>query len=213
MVIQIYTMERDHVNAYVHFMNPTDTRQRIVRATRDLHQEVGPAATTISAIAERAGVQRLTVYRHFPDLRGLIGACSADWAEDHPMPDPGSWVGIQDPRARLRAALRGLYGYFRRGAAMLEQVLRDEAAVPELAEVMARWWEAMRDVASGLSAGWGTDPRAQRLVRAAVGHALCFETWRSLTDQGLEDGEAAEMMVRWVESAARGEANRGGVDP
>jgi AcrR family transcriptional regulator len=179
-------------------MSRHDTRQRIVRAVRDLHEEVGPASTTISGIAERAGVQRLTVYRHFPDERALVAACSSDWSEDHPFPSPALWSGVKDPRERLAAALEALYRYFRDGAPMLAQVLRDELEVPALAEVMAPWWDTMQEIAGGLAAGWGLDPERQRWLRAAVGHALRFETWRSLTDEGLDDEEAVEMMVRWI---------------
>lgn len=179
-------------------MTVSETRARIVRATRELHEEVGPAATTITAIAQRAGVQRLTVYRHFPDDSDLVGACAADWRKDHPLPDPISWTGSRDPVERLRGALEELYGYFAGGAPMLEQVLRDEGEMPELEDVMTPWWEYMHEVAGGLSAGWGVDPHEQRLLRAAVGHALRFETWRSLDDEGLDRAEAVELMVSLV---------------
>jgi len=190
-------------------MNLSETRRRIVRAVRDLHEEVGPSSTTISGIAQRAGVQRLTVYRHFPDQRALIAACSSDWSGDHPFPASALWSGIQDPRKRLETALTELYAYFRGGAPMLEQVLRDEGQVPELAEVMAPWWDGMREMAGGLAAGWGTGQDDQRRLRAAVGHALRFETWRSLASEGLEDPEAADMMVRWITRLAQEGKERG----
>ena len=100
-----------------------ETRQRIVEAIVELHEEIGPAATTVTAIADRAGVQRLTVYRHFPDDLALLGACSAHWFAGHPLPDPASWAGIPDPRTRLESALNRLYGFFRNGAPMLESIL------------------------------------------------------------------------------------------
>lgn len=183
-------------------MTVSETRDRIVKAVRALHEEVGPAATTIKGIAERAGVQRLTVYRHFPDTEALIGACSADWSDDHPLPDPAAWSGVEDPRERLTCALEALYGYFRDGAAMLAYVIRDEPEVPELQSVMAPWWDYMREVSGGLSAGWGVGAERQRMVRAAVGHALRFGTWRSLTEEGLSDDEAVEVMARWVSELA-----------
>jgi len=200
-------------------MSKEDTRRRIVEATAELHEEVGPADTTITAVAERAGVQRLTVYRHFPDDAALIGACSAHWSDGHPLPDPSSWTGIPEPEARLRKALGMIYAYFRDGAAMLEQVLRDEDEVPELAEVMAPWWEYMGEVAGGLAAGWGTDADRQRLVRAVVGHSLRFWTWRSLADEGLSDHEAVELMADFAAGtagrrtgSARGAGDGGGSD-
>lgn len=191
-------------------MSKEQTRQRIVEATRALHEEVGPAATTITAIAERAGVQRLTVYRHFPDDAALLRACSADWREDHPLPDPSDWTGLEDPVARLRRALEEMYRYFRRGAPMLESILRDQEEVPELAEVMTPWWEYLREVAGGLAAGWGVDGERQRMLRAAVGHALGFRTWQSLADEGLSEEDAMELMVSLVRNVARDESISGG---
>jgi AcrR family transcriptional regulator len=183
-------------------MGVNDTRQRIVEATVYLHEAVGPAATTVTAIAERAGVQRLTVYRHFPDDRALLGACSSHWQKDHPLPDPATWAGIGDPRKRLECALTGLYEYFRDGASMLASILPDEAEMPEVAEVMAPWREYMREVAGGLSAGWGVTGDGQRVVRSAVGHALGFYTWGSLADEGLTNGEAVDLMVGLVADVA-----------
>src|SRR5262252_2945055 len=107
------------------------TRLRIVQATVELHGTVGPAATTIAAIAEAAGVTRLTVYRHFPDETALFGACSAHWLSRQQLPDPGAWSGIGDPAARLRAGLADLYRFYRAGAGMLTCLYRDFAALPE----------------------------------------------------------------------------------
>jgi AcrR family transcriptional regulator len=179
-------------------MGVNDTRHRIVQAMVELHEEIGPAATTITAIAQRARVQRLTVYRHFPDDRAMIGACSSHWQMDHPLPDPATWTGIGDPRLRLEKALRELYDYFQDGASMLGSILPDEAGMPAVAEVMTPWWEYMREVVGAISAGWGVSGDAQRLVRSAVGHALSFYTWRSLSDQGLANGEAVKLMVGLV---------------
>jgi len=179
-----------------------NARQRIVEAMVELHEEIGPAATTVTAIAERAGVQRLTVYRHFPDDRAMLGACSAHWLEAHPLPDPAAWTGIADPRIRLERALRAIYDFFRTGAPMLASVIRDEAEMEAVAEVMVSLWDYFREAAGGLSAGWEVAGDAQRLVRAAVGHALGFYTWRSLTDQGLSNAEAVEFMVGLVANVA-----------
>jgi AcrR family transcriptional regulator len=193
-------------------MGTQDTRRRILDAVVDLHEEVGPADTTVTAVAERAGVQRLTVYRHFPDERALIQGCSAHWSERHPPPDPGSWSGIRDPRRRVARALGEVYRFYEEGAGMMEQVLRDEDRVPALKEVMGGWWSYLSEVAGGLAAGWGfvgggRSRRRQTLVRAAVGHALRFSTWKSLGDEGLTSEEAAAMMTTLVVGVAEG---RGG---
>ena len=176
-----------------------ETRQRIVEATIGLHDAVGPARTTISAIAERAGVERLTVYRHFPDERSLFQACSSHWAAENPLPDLAAWAAIDDPEERLQIALRDIYAFFRATEAMTANLLRDLPDLPvlrEVAEPFVQYWEAVRAV---LDRGWKARGRQRTLVRAAVGHAIEFDTWRSLVRrEGLDDAGAVEVMVRLV---------------
>src|SRR3954454_3334185 len=112
-----------------------ETRQRIVEATVALHEEVGPAATTVAEIARRAGVQRLTVYNHFPDERELFGACSAHFVARTPPPDPSAWAAVADPAERIRTALRETHAWFRQTRAMLANIERDVALLPGLDEV------------------------------------------------------------------------------
>jgi AcrR family transcriptional regulator len=173
------------------------TRQRIVAAAVELHGTVGLAATTIAAIAERAGVTRLTVYRHFPDEAALIGACSAHWMSQQQLPDPGAWSQIGDPAERLRAGLADLYRFYRAGAGMLANVYRDLATLPEAHQQALRDQDsAFREV---LAAPFPGDPGQQRRTRAVVGHATSFWTWRSLClDQGLTDHEAVDAMTGMV---------------
>jgi len=179
------------------------TRQRIVDATVALHGSVGPARTTISAIAELAGVQRLTVYRHFPDELALFQACSGHWATLHPAPDPATWAEVADPAERLGVALRELYAHHRATEQMTFNVRRDLPELPAIHEIAAShapYWETVLAV---LDRGWKTRGRRRALVRAVVGHAVEFETWRSLTrDEGLADDAAADLMVRLAVGAA-----------
>ena len=173
------------------------TRQRIVEATVELHGSVGPAATTIAAIADRAGVTRLTGYRHFPDQTALFSACSAHWASRQQLPDPAAWSGIDDPAARLRAGLADLYRFYRAGAGMLTHIHRDLAALPEAHQQALRDGDTLaRDV---LTAPFDRASDQRRQLRAAIGHAISFWTWRSLClDQGLTDTEAAEAMTGMI---------------
>lgn len=172
------------------------TRLRIVEATVALHETVGPARTTISAIAERAGVQRLTVYRHFPDERALFVACAGHWSAHNPLPDSSEWECLDDPAERLRAALAAIYGFFRSTEGMTGHLLRDLPDAPVLQEVATpflEYWDAVRQ---GLDRGWRVGGQKRKLVRAAIHHAVEFETWQSLTRRaGLDDGEAANAMV------------------
>jgi AcrR family transcriptional regulator len=182
-----------------------ETRQRIVEAVAALHGEIGPARTTIKAIADRAGVERLTVYRHFADDGALFAACDAHFRAETPPPDPAAWADVADPAARLRAALLAFYGYYRQGEAMLANAHRDAAQLPALAAVLApaaRFVQAVRD---DLQAAWPAHDPARARLGAAIGHALRFDTWRSLARvEALDDAEAAELMVALAEAAARG---------
>lgn len=176
-----------------------ETRRRITEATVELHETFGPAQTTISAIAERAGVERLTVYRHFPDERALFTACTGHWIADNPLPDPSSWTRVADPGERLRRALEEVYAYHRRTEQMISKVIRDRQVHPltrEFSEPYIRHWERMRHI---LSAGWGVRGRRRQLLLAAIAHALDFQTWHSLVrQQGLNDEQAVEIMSRMV---------------
>ena len=174
----------------------TATRERIVEATVELHDSLGPARTTISAIAERAGVQRLTVYRHFPDERSLFEACSGHWAAQNPAPDPSAWAVLDDPEERLRIALAEIYAFYRATEGMTGNLLRDFPDSPvlqEVAEPFLEYWETVREV---LDRGWKARGRKRVLLRAVIGHAVEFETWRSLARrEGLDDVVAAAAMV------------------
>lgn len=168
-----------------------ETRRRITAATMSLHEEVGPARTTVSAIAERAGVQRATVYRHFPDDDALIGACSAMWTSLNPAPDPAEWAAIEDPGERLRAALDAFYGWYESTEEMTEMLNRDRAAMPVLSARMEQR-DAFYDlVVDLLVQGRGSRGTRRKVERAAIAHALEFETWRSLVRrQGLTRDQA-----------------------
>lgn len=176
-----------------------ETRRRITEATVELHRTVGPARTTVSAIAQRAGVQRATVYRHFPDDADLFAACSAHWVAANPYPSPDAWAAIADPEQRTRTALGELYAYYRTVAPMLANVRRDAQLLPALAQAAAgaaRYFAAVEEI---LTAGW--DGEATRR-RAALAVALDFGTWQTLSAR-LPDVEAAAVVTRMVACAGR----------
>jgi AcrR family transcriptional regulator len=180
----------------------SETRRRIVEAVYALHGEIGPARTTIKAIAERAGVERLTVYRHFADEGAIFAACDAHFRSETPPPNPAAWADIADPAERLRAALVAFYGFYRRGENMIEKAERDAAELPALAAVMAPRDQFIAAVREDLVAAWPAQGRARARLAAAIAHALRFDTWRSLARlEGLEDTEAAELMVDLARAA------------
>jgi AcrR family transcriptional regulator len=179
------------------------TRLRITESAVELHEEVGPAQTSISAIAERAGVRRSTVYRHFPDEDALFNACSSHWRAANPPPDPRAWGAIADPAERTRAALAAVYAFYAGTEAMYTSLLRDEQLMPAVHRRLRDFHDYLRVVQDGLAAGRGVRGRRAQLVRAALGHALAFATWRSLTrEQGLQNGDAVDLMCRLVDGAS-----------
>jgi AcrR family transcriptional regulator len=179
-----------------------ETRLRITESAMQLHGTLGPARTSVAAVAEHAGVRRSTVYRHFPDEAALFGACSAHWVEQNPPPVLATWAAIADPDERLRTALTELYAYYRRTGEMLDRLLRDAPAVPIVAELMAPFGELLEAAVETLMRGRGLRGRARDRVRAALGHAVAFPTWQGLTRaQGLDDAAAVELMARLVGAA------------
>jgi AcrR family transcriptional regulator len=179
------------------------TRRRITESAVALHEQLGPARTSISAITEHAGVRRSTVYRHFPDDEALFTACSSHWATANPPPDPRAWAAIEDPAERLETALRELYAFYGRTEGMFTSLLRDELLVPIVHQLLGGFHGYLRANQDILMAGRGLGGRAARQTRAAIGHALAFPTWRSLTrEQGLADGDAVDLMCVLVEASA-----------
>ena len=174
-----------------------ETRKRIVEATVGLHTSVGPAQTTISAIAERSGVQRHTVYAHFRDERKLMDACSAHWAALHPFPDASRWTEVADPKRRLEAALDAVYEWYERVGDDLVIFKRDSSVHPTTAALVERREERLLSLRDALATGWSR----RKSVRAAIGHSLELETWHSLVRRhGLTRTQAVAAMLRFVSS-------------
>ena len=172
------------------------TRERITEAAMERHGSRGPPRTTISASARRADVQRATVYRHFPDEEALFAACSAHWRAQNEPPDLAAWAAIRDPAARLAVALAELYAWYGRTQQMLELLIRDLPVVPAVQSQfrLPGYLDAAADV---LLAGRPERGAARRRARAALGHAVAFETWISLVrQQGLTSAEAIRLMER-----------------
>jgi AcrR family transcriptional regulator len=171
------------------------TRARIAAAAASLHEEVGIAKTTVADVARRAGVQRLTVYNHFPDLAALLPACTAHWMSERPMPDLSPALALDDPAERLHSSLRLLYGWYGDNAPMMRAVFGERASVPELdAWMTASADPVVAELATRLSEG---------LDRPLVALALDFWTWQRLDREGLDDDAAAELMTRAAHPAAR----------
>lgn len=176
-----------------------ETRRRIVEAAVHLHGTVGPANTTISAVADEAGVQRSTVYRHFPDDQALFGACTSHWLAQNPWPRNEEWDDEKNPAARLGIALDLIYRYYANNRQMLFNAWRDlEVAPPFVGELMRAQVESAH---ASLMQDWPADAPLDRLA-AAVAHAIDFRSWQTFDDAGLPPSEAARLMTEMVSSLA-----------
>ena len=181
-----------------------ETRDRIARATAELHEEKGVAQTTVAEIARRAGVTRLTVYNHFPDLSELLPACAAHYEGLHPAPDLRSVLAQADPGERIRGALARLYGWYRETEPMYGKLFSDRASVPELDRFLELNFDRMQaELAGDLAAAFAARGRRAERLNALIRVALDFWTWRRLSREGLDDEAAADLMAAAV-AAHRG---------
>lgn len=177
-----------------------ETRRRIIEATVELHATLGPAHATFSAVAEKAGVQRSTVYRHFPDEQALFGACTSHWLADHPWPRAQDWTAVTDPVDRLNHGLREIYGYYERNESMLFNSYRDFELMPSfVGEFMNAQVQSLH---AALMEGWDADPATRERLSAAIALALDFRAWQSLTAAGLTSGSSASLMAEMIASLA-----------
>lgn len=177
------------------------TRLRITEAAVRLHTSVGPSATSMAAVADEAGVTRLTLYRHFSSKDELFVACMSHWRELHRPPDPAGWSRVEEFEERVRFALRAMYRWYDRNQADLYPIYRDAAFTPE-SNQRARQANSDRIVESIVGTGRGR-ARSRRRARAALGHLIGFWAWRSLAiDQGLGTDAAAKLATRFVLASA-----------
>jgi AcrR family transcriptional regulator len=173
-----------------------ETRDRIARAAAELHEENGVAHTTVADIARRAGVTRLTVYNHFADLSELLPACAAHYEALHPPPDFDGAFALEDPSARVRTVLAGLYGWYREIEPMFGKLFSDRASVPELDQFMEQGIDRMQaELADGVASTFTARGRRAERVKALIRLALDFWTWRRLSREGLDDEAAADLMT------------------
>jgi AcrR family transcriptional regulator len=181
------------------------TRQRIVEATVELHEEIGPARTSISAIAERAGVERLTVYRHFPSESDIFQACTAWYQELHPLPDTAGWLAIDDPFDRLRLGLTEIYRYFTETERMMSAVMRDAPSTPSMHEPFGQYQQRFRAMFALLLAGFSAAGLPAERVQLPIRLAIDFQTWQiMMREQGMELSAAVDYQVGIVRWAAIG---------
>jgi AcrR family transcriptional regulator len=174
------------------------TREQIVQATVELHEKLGPAKTSIKAIAEHAGVQRLTVYRHFPDETSLFMACTSHWLELHPLPAFSDWAGYDDPLQLTSRALLYFYQYYRNNERMWTVAYRDVDEVEALREPMAAVDGYLSQVCEQLLTTWKVKGKQKEQLSLTLRHGLRFSTWQSLNSENLSDKKMVELVMHWL---------------
>jgi AcrR family transcriptional regulator len=179
-----------------------ETHRRITEAAIELHGTVGPSRTTLSAVAKRAGVERRTLYRHFPSEADLFEACSAHYFTANPLPDLDGWRRIPDPKERLERGLDELYAYYEATEQMLSNVLRDAEVVELAREAVAPLHAYLDEATEILIVGRRVRGRRGDLLRGAVRHAVAFPTWRSLSSAAIGRPDAVKLVTALVEAAA-----------
>lgn len=179
-----------------------ETHRRITEAAIELHGTVGPSRTTLSAVAKRAGVERRTLYRHFPNEADLFAACSTHYFTTNPWPDLASWRANRDPNERLEQALDELYAYYERTEGMFSNVLRDAELVDFARDAVIPLQSYLEEAAETLIAGRSLRGRRRQLLVAAMRHALAFSTWQSLSASGVARADAVTLVTALVEAAA-----------
>ena len=175
-----------------------ETRQQIVVATVKLHEELGPAQTSIKAIAEQAGVQRLTVYRHFPDEASLFRACTSHWLEHHPLPAVSDWSDYDNPLDLTSRALLDFYRYYRKNERMWTVAYRDVDEVEALQEPMAAVEAYLDQIRDELLSVWKVKTEDKKQLAMTLRHCLRFSTWRSLKLEKLSDRKMVELVQNWL---------------
>ncbi|GAB2178269.1 TetR/AcrR family transcriptional regulator [Dongia sp. agr-C8] len=176
-----------------------ETRRRIVEAAVALHEKLGPAHTPMSAIAERAGVQRLTLYRHFPDEAAMFAACTAHWGALHPLPNAALWEGIREPMSRAAAALAAHYDYYADTQRMWTVAYRDAGLVKPIQPVLAQVDDHLGAVAESIAAGFGRKGVVRRDLAATLHHALAYATWANLEDRALDTEAKVALVMQWLD--------------
>jgi AcrR family transcriptional regulator len=181
-----------------------ETHRRITEAAIELHGTVGPARTTLSAVARRAGVERRTLYRHFPTEADLFAACSRHYFAANPWPALDEWRAMRDPRQRLERALGELYAYYERTEPVFSNVLRDAEVVDFARAAVAPLHAYLDEAAEILTIGRNVRGRRLQLLAGVVRHVLAFSTWRSLSTHGIGRTDAVLLMSALVERAELG---------
>jgi AcrR family transcriptional regulator len=166
-----------------------ETRRRLVQATFALHGEQGIAATTMTQIAERAGVGIGTVYHHFPTLDDTIMACGQMVMATYPPPTEVIFAGAATMRERLVRLAHALFDHLDRVAFDMVRSDRDRLAI--VRKFVGEEQEHRIELTRAALAPFAID---RDLIRIAAA-LLDIGVYRALQQVGLSLDEAAETIA------------------
>ncbi|WP_061003018.1 TetR/AcrR family transcriptional regulator [Mycolicibacterium mucogenicum] len=138
--------------------SPKSVRDRLIDAAEECMRAKGIRATTVSEVAEAAGVSRGWLYRHFPDKVTLLGAAivrlnNAYWTDAHAM--LASIEGLDNQI--VTGIQHGRTAYDDPGALLMKLRVEEpdefaacagagvQGLVPDLADFWSRYLVAARD--------------------------------------------------------------------
>ena len=196
-------MKKRKYNKSLRAEQQDETRERIIEALMELHEELGPANTSIKAIAEKAGVQRLTVYRHFPDEVSMFQACTSQWLELHPPPNMEEWAEVENASERSCTAVLAFYRYYRQTEKMWNASYRDLDKVEALHAPMAQFEAYIDQVCDDLVKVWKQTRNTKKQLQVTLRHSLRFSTWLSFNNAGLKDEKMVELVEAWIAGIVR----------
>lgn len=166
------------------------TRERILDAALAGYRERGIGATSLQAVARRAGVSASTILNHFGSAEELARVVVRQLAETLKVPDDSDWAERGRSR-RIRRLVREMFAFYDRSAPWFE-IFRAELNVdPALREGEAAFWQAIQDLYRRVFGDALNDPH----VRGAVFGLTHPATVTALRASGLTPESAAELIA------------------
>ena len=176
------------------------TRQRIVEATYELHQERGIGATRVRDIAERADVSPGTVYHHFPEYDDVIVACGQFTFSTTQPPTAEIFEGIDQPPERLRRLVKETLAFYRRFPAY-ERIRAERQDFGVLDRAFSEDEKGRRAL---LRTALGKRPPDRKAIAVAFA-LLDVSVYNRLVHSGLSHSAATDEVYRLIERRLLGE--------
>lgn len=179
------------------------TRRAIVEATMRCHARQGILATTIQDVAKEADVALGTVYRHFPTLNDLVGACGQASLELLGLPDRRQakqrFDGARSRTERIARLLDAVASLYQPAAKSFLAVRAAADTLPAAAQGHRRMEHAIDILVEEALRPLKVSADQRRTVRAL----LDARFWETLTEHGLDNDSKRSELTRLLTCALR----------